>query len=600
LQEDLAVVDEVDEDAVGDIGGGDNEELRRLRRQIAELQSANERFRRAAANQLSSNPSARSVTVHANKFVRATDVPDADLLETQVTLRKSAYGTVGSSDYRKNMMMATASLSEKFGVARHKVVTDAEDGDQSKNMHVQQVIVGVVHRVKEGLQRSKAMDWMSICVMPHLIAVDKSQHPSTWWDNSEICIWTDPEQLSEDEVRAWQYCINKRFSEGDRIASNWLKDFVYNSSTDALRTATTKKYDRLAENQRGGVTYLYLTLMEMFQMSREVKDAMLGFLSLFKRKGIARYTGENVLLASEEVLGVCKRLAAARSLLDEHVIDVLTGLSICGNARFREMFQHLKQCADLGNLDFLGTISVSDTPLAKIEAILEKAVDTYDKLCVAQVWLRVDKRNVKALTASAGSSCWNCGDPKHRADKCPAPRDTATFEKNRKAFNDSKGSNASGGGGRTNQPGRGRNQPKKGTAEYQRRAWKQAGISVVNGVLMVSCKECGLNLTHSTGKHDEWAENPAAFQLAPSHPYSQACAKLGISPGQPIPTAAPVAAPPPPAASSVQPPQPSGQASSLLAFDRAQLEQKISAFERTSTNPSASDVSDALRALLLN
>jgi hypothetical protein len=51
--------------------------------------------------------------------------------------------------------------------------------------------------------------------------------------------------------------------------------------------------------------------MEMFQMSHEVKDAMLSFLALFKRKGISRYQGKNVLLAAEEVLGVCKRLDAA-------------------------------------------------------------------------------------------------------------------------------------------------------------------------------------------------------------------------------------------------------------------------------------------------
>jgi hypothetical protein len=69
------------------------------------------------------------------------------------------------------MLMATYPLSEKFGVAKHKVITDIEEGDQNKSMHVQQVIVSVIHRVKEGLQRSRAMDWMSICIMPHLIAV---------------------------------------------------------------------------------------------------------------------------------------------------------------------------------------------------------------------------------------------------------------------------------------------------------------------------------------------------------------------------------------------------------------------------------------------
>jgi hypothetical protein len=233
------------------------------------------------------------------------------MLETQLTLPKAAYGKPGSSNFRKNMLMATYPLSEKFGVAKHKVITDIEEGDQNKSMHVQQVTVSVIHCVKEGLQRSRAMDWMSICIMPHLIAVDRGSDPSTWWDNSEICIWTDPKKLELNKVRAWQYCINKRFSDGDQIASNWLKDFVYGSSSDALKTAVAKKYDKLLANQHGGASYLYLTLMEMFQMSHEVTDAMLSFLALFKHKGISRYQGKNVLLAAEEVLGVCKRLDAA-------------------------------------------------------------------------------------------------------------------------------------------------------------------------------------------------------------------------------------------------------------------------------------------------
>jgi hypothetical protein len=154
-------------------------------------------------------------------------------------------------------------------------------------MYVQQVIVSVIHRVKEGLQWSQSMDWMSICKMPHLIALDTTAEPESWWDSSEINVWTDPELLTLDEVRAWQYSINKRFTDVDHIASNWLNEFVYNSSTDALKTAVLKKYEKIPANQRSGIVYLYLTLMEMFRMSREVKDAMLFFLSLFKRKGIS-------------------------------------------------------------------------------------------------------------------------------------------------------------------------------------------------------------------------------------------------------------------------------------------------------------------------
>ncbi len=556
-----------------------DEQLRRLRAQVAALTRAN----KSLQHKMTSTSSRPSITSHSSKFVRLSDVPDSDLLDTQVTLSKANYGQPGSSDYRKNMLMATTGLSEKFGVAKHKVISDTEAGDQDKSMYVQQVIVSVIHRVKEGLQRSQSMDWMSICKMPHLIALDATADPESWWDNSEINVWTDPELLTLDEVRAWQYCINKRFAEADRIASTWLKEFVYNSSTDALKTAVIKKYDKIPANQRGGAVYLYLTLMEMFQMSREVKDAMLFFLSLFKRKGISRYVGENVLLASEEVLGVCKRLDAGKGLLEEHVIDVLTGLSICGNPRFREMFKHLKQCADLGNLDFLHTISISDSPLTKIEAILDKAVDVYDKLCVAGVWLKIDKSPQQALTAKV-NSCWNCGGP-HQVPECKKPRDPVTYEKNKKAFYDKKRAgddkNSSSRGKRNDSRG---SNVDKSSPEYQRKVWEAAGIKMDGGTLKVKCKTCGYNTTHSTRLHDAWAANPSTFRLDSKHPYAQECAKLKQSPSC-VPCA---------------PPAPTANSNKTVTFDKATLEQKISAFERNSTNPNASDISDAMRAFFLN
>jgi hypothetical protein len=61
-----------------------------------------------------------TLTVQLKKFVHQEAVDDADMLDVDVTLRKEDYGEPGTSDYRKNMLMATMSLSEKFGVAKHK------------------------------------------------------------------------------------------------------------------------------------------------------------------------------------------------------------------------------------------------------------------------------------------------------------------------------------------------------------------------------------------------------------------------------------------------------------------------------------------------
>ena len=124
----------------------------------------------------------------------------------------------------------------------------------------------------------------------------------------------------------------------------------------------------------------------MFDINNDVKEAMLSFLDHFKTTGISRYTGESVLQASEEVLGVTRRLAAANYLRREHVKTVLSGLMICGNARFREMFKLLLQNAGLGNVALLPGVDPNAEPIDQIEAIWAKAVETFDKLSKARKW----------------------------------------------------------------------------------------------------------------------------------------------------------------------------------------------------------------------
>ena len=97
----------------------------------------------------------------------------------------------------------------------------------------------------------------------------------------------------------------------------------------------------LEPKHRGSVIYLFYTLSEMFEMDGDIKDAMIGFIALFKRRGLARYVGENALLASEELLGVCKRLDAAKALRKEHINDICIGLTIVNNTRFKKLFESI-------------------------------------------------------------------------------------------------------------------------------------------------------------------------------------------------------------------------------------------------------------------
>ena len=125
----------------------------------------------------------------------------------------------------------------------------------------------------------------------------------------------------------------------------------------------------------------------MFQMSQEVEDAMHKFIELFKRTVVSKYIGENLLIVQKQVTGVCKRLDSVGALHSEHMMDVLTGLGICSNTKFRDMFKHLNQTAKLNHLSLLlPTIPSDASPIKQIEGMLENAVDQYNLLCMAGLW----------------------------------------------------------------------------------------------------------------------------------------------------------------------------------------------------------------------
>jgi hypothetical protein len=133
-------------------------------------------------------------------------------------------------------------------------------------------------------------------------------------------------------------------------------------------------------------------------------------------------------VVQEELLGVCRRLDAVSALTDKHVMDILSGLLICGNIRFRKKYEHLKQGAEFNFLPLKG-VSAYSSPLDKIEAILDNAATTYSSYyCLANRWLKVTKQNIASIVAAA-NACWNCGEEGHDVGKCTKPKDQAQITK---------------------------------------------------------------------------------------------------------------------------------------------------------------------------
>ena len=231
-----------------------------------------------------------------SKFVLTADISDEDIKDTNVLVPKDRRGAEGSKDYNSIMKMATEALSTKFGVAKHKIVTtegaDSSSGNHTKSLRIQNSICDLIIRAHEGQQRCKRYDFMSILLIPNF-KPSSSADPSDWWDESEINLWEDWDKISERQAISWQYCINKRFSEEDRTSSVWLMVFLVNSCSPELNKEIEKKLDKLPNNQRGGVIYLFYLLTSSFKMSREVKKAIQSYLSFWRDKGLSKVQGEN-------------------------------------------------------------------------------------------------------------------------------------------------------------------------------------------------------------------------------------------------------------------------------------------------------------------
>jgi hypothetical protein len=102
--------------------------------------------------------------------------------------------------------------------------------------------------------------------------------------------------MDVDQVKTWKYCINKRFSLKNRIASRWLKEFVCASLTRSLQNAVVKKYSKMDNSLRGGVMHLSVTLYETFQVSKEIKLAMICFVDFSRKWALLSIPGKHILV----------------------------------------------------------------------------------------------------------------------------------------------------------------------------------------------------------------------------------------------------------------------------------------------------------------
>ena len=543
-------------------------------------------------------PASTSEAAQLALFPQASDTADVDILKTTLSISKTERHKQGEKMFNIYREAATKSLPIKFDLMSHQA-TFSGGGESSRSankLQLQKQLTDIVHLASLGEKQCIKWDIAGICTMSKLKqgASGGKSSPRSWFNHQDtINLWKEWESATAREVLSWQFSINKRGAPEDRISSSWLLSFLENSSTVGLRDKVDRKMELLPHNQRGGIIYLWYLLTTMFTMTRDVKSGCVKFLEEWGKTGATIYEGENFYLCELEVITICSRLAACNNLDEEQVVQVFLGCTKTSHPQLKALMNQLHINAELGNFSLLGGISEFSSPLAKCKAIFTKACDFYDLQCKLKTW------NVTAKGGGRGrvaATCFNCEKDDCYVNACKEPKDQSRIDKNKKAFEEKKAAKAAAGGGKPKE------QKKKGTGNYKRSQFganmMKGGVVMVNGIPHANCKTCGLTTTHSTGSHKEYLANPAVFCLPATHPLAQAKAASGTGQTGPAPPVGAVVGPGTTVGTSAT-------GSSLtttpdtLILSKSTVDAKLTALERSSTNPDMPELCAVFRDLLL-
>ena len=283
------------------------------------------------------NPSAQAK--YSKLFTATVPISPDQLGDVDVILPKKLRHAAGDKQFILYQNMATASIEHKFGVASHYVTgsEDAEEGDQTRPQFIQQQFVGNLSKMDAIHDRVLAYDMGAILGVPKRVRDPTALDVTTMFEYEQVNILTswDPSAITWETTCLWQWAINTWMEEPDRESSKWLRMLLSESCTTEMRTLIEARYKKLPASYRGGVTYAYILCDKLFSLNRDTTAAMRKFLQMFVTKGLRMYKGENMVLASKELMAVCRRLFEARELPVETPLDLLTGLSICSVPEFR-------------------------------------------------------------------------------------------------------------------------------------------------------------------------------------------------------------------------------------------------------------------------
>ena len=389
--------------------------------------------------------------------------------------------------------------------------------------------------------KSRVKDFdMTSAALLYKVIDETASHPKDKYGGDPIDITNEVGTLSLEEVKEYSGDM-MRFDLEDgvhRMNQQWLLKFIRNCVSDSIHTMVEPIFNELPVHQQNGAVYLKMVEELCFAVDDHVIESLIKFLENFgEGSGCKGYKGENINVIDHEIVPMAIRLEQLGKLPDESAKWVLKGLCKATNNEFRETFQTIFRLRNQTLLEVSASATSAKSALEWIKAYFTQAKTLYTSSVLRNKWLPHSKRNAHANAIVEGVTiCWNCGKKGHRAPDCPDERDNETFQKNRKAFMESKKA-AGGGNHQKGKKGGGGKSGDSGTQKpggYTRSGFGSNGVMVTSdGQVYTHCKHgtategCGTNQTHSSKYHNEWKANKMSFKLPPTHPFMTASASTG-------------------------------------------------------------------------
>ena len=129
--------------------------------------------------------------------------------------------------------------------------------------------------------------------------------------------------LDQFQRDSYDNCSNDK----DIVSCEWMKEIFVNNSDPALIKKVKGKYGKLYRIEQGGVTYLNISLYEMFNMSDVVITLLQELFENFARDGVAKYPNINVALLVHHINAVAECLAELPLFPRDMPLLVLTGFT---------------------------------------------------------------------------------------------------------------------------------------------------------------------------------------------------------------------------------------------------------------------------------